>query len=101
MDDCISTQLSRSLIDYLQKSGADLDAFFASSDYSQEYLCASQKWLQNEDFITLFAIARQSLGRNNIAYWTGRNLIELHKKEFSDIFIISINSFRRSAEIIL
>ena len=57
---------SRSLSS-VQKTGADLDAFFAASDYSREYLCASQKWLQNEDLITLLALASQTLGRNHLA----------------------------------
>ena len=101
MDDRISTQITRSLIDYLQKTGADLDAFFAASDYSREYLCASQKWLQNEDLITLLALASQTLGRNHLAYETGRNLIESHKEKFLGRFIISANSTRRSVENIL
>jgi two-component system, NtrC family, sensor kinase len=89
MEDRVSTLISRALIDYLKKSGVDLDSFFSSSEFSKDSLSSPRKWISNEELITLFYQAQQATGEIQIAYQTGRTLVESRKKEFQNQALIS------------
>jgi len=82
MDDLVNTQITRALVSYLEKQGADLEKFFAEPGLSRDYLCAPQKWIASEDLILLFAQAREMFGLDQVAYYTGRELIESRKEKF-------------------
>jgi len=81
MDDQVSTQITRAMVSYLEKTGVDLEQFFAGPGLSRDYLCSPQKWLGNEDLLLLFAQARELFGMQQLAYHTGRELILSRKDE--------------------
>ena len=101
MDDRVSTLVSRALIDYLKKSGADLNSFFGDSQLSKGYLCEPKKWISNEDMITLFYQARQATGEKDIAYQTGRTLVESRKEEFQKQALISKKDVEKNIHALL
>jgi len=101
MDDRISTQITSSLIQYLEKSGAELKPFLDAVDFSREYLCSPQKLISNEDLIIIFSQAREILGQDHIAYWTGRTLVESRKQEFINQALIFPSKMIRSVQNLL
>ncbi|GEM_PF-4529852 len=87
MDDRVSAQITRALIEYMERTGADVDELLSSVDYSRDYLCSPGRWLTNEDLIILFAQARKLTRDALVPYWTGRILVESRNPEIMNQMI--------------